>query len=131
MPVHASTRGSSDDGQCRRLVHRHRPGQSRRPGRRSRRRTRLRQRPAPAHRALAARPAPPRLVVDLAGVTFCDSTGLSTLLQSRIYAERQRTAVHLARPTHIVARVLEITGADQVFPIDSEVPAPAPRTGAG
>ncbi|GHH81982.1 anti-sigma factor antagonist [Kitasatospora indigofera] len=82
-------------------------------------------------RALAVRPAPAMLVVDLAGITFCDSSGLNTLLQARLDAERQDTAFHLARPTDIVARVLEITGTDQVFPVDQVVPAVVPRHGAG
>ncbi|GHH82081.1 anti-sigma factor antagonist [Kitasatospora indigofera] len=78
------------------------------------------------HRALAVRPAPPKLVIDLGGLTFCDSTGLNALLQARIDAERQGTVVHLARPTPAVARVLEITGADQVFPVDPGPPAVVP-----
>lgn len=32
-----------------------------------------------------------------AGVAFCDSLGLNTLLRARIDAERQDTAVHPAR----------------------------------
>ncbi|MFC9331731.1 STAS domain-containing protein [Kitasatospora sp. NPDC057015] len=78
--------------------------------------------------ALAVRPVPPRLVVDLADVTFCDSTGLNALLQARIDAEGQGTVIHLARPASAVARLLEITGADQVFPIDPDVPAIVPDT---
>ncbi|WP_043478046.1 STAS domain-containing protein [Kitasatospora sp. MBT66] len=78
---------------------------------------------AALHRALAVRPAPPMLLVDLGGVTFMDSTGLNALLLARIEAARAGTTVHLARPSHIVARLLEITGTDQVFPIDPDVPA--------
>ncbi|MFJ1709536.1 STAS domain-containing protein [Kitasatospora sp. NPDC088346] len=52
------------------------------------------------------------------------------LLQARTEAERQGVTLHLAHPTHPVARVLEITGADQVFPVDQEDPA-VPRTRAG
>ncbi|MFE3113832.1 STAS domain-containing protein [Kitasatospora indigofera] len=74
-------------------------------------------------RALAVRPAPPVLVVDLVGVTFFDSSGLNTLVQARRDAERQDTVVRLARPTGIVALVLEITGVGQVFPVDTDVPA--------
>ncbi|MFC8452574.1 STAS domain-containing protein [Kitasatospora sp. NPDC057223] len=73
--------------------------------------------------ALAARPAPPMLVIDLGAVTFCDSIGLNTLLRARTDAARQGTALHLTRPAHIVARMLEITGTDQVFTIDQDVPA--------
>ncbi|MFC8454108.1 STAS domain-containing protein [Kitasatospora sp. NPDC057223] len=73
--------------------------------------------------ALAARPTPPILVVDLGAVTFCDSIGLNALLRARADAIQQGTALHLTRPTHIVARMLEITGTDQVFTIDQHVPA--------
>ncbi|WP_373311342.1 STAS domain-containing protein [Kitasatospora indigofera] len=76
------------------------------------------------HRALAARPAPAMLVVDLRAVTFCDSSGLNALLQARLDAERQDTPVHLARPTDNVARVLEMTGVDRVLPVDQVVSAP-------
>src|SRR5690242_3320470 len=79
---------------------------------------------------LAVRPAPQVLVVDLGGVTFCDSCGLDTLLQARLDAERQDTAVRLARPTDIVMRVLELTGTALVFPVDHDVPA-GPHTAAG
>ncbi|MER6400834.1 STAS domain-containing protein [Kitasatospora sp. NPDC001603] len=74
------------------------------------------------HRALAARPVPPMLLVDLGAVTFMDSAGLNALLIARIEAARQGTVVRLARPSHAVARMLEITGADQVFPIEQDVP---------
>ncbi|MFC8453833.1 STAS domain-containing protein [Kitasatospora sp. NPDC057223] len=75
------------------------------------------------HRALTSPPAPPLLVIDLGAVTFCDSSGLSTLLRTRLEAARQGTELHLARPTQVVLRILEITGADQVFTIDQDVPA--------
>ncbi|MFI8085820.1 STAS domain-containing protein [Kitasatospora sp. NPDC086009] len=74
------------------------------------------------HRALAGRPVPPMLLVDLGAVTFMDSTGLNALLVARREAARQGTVVRLARPSHAVARVLEMTGADRVFPVEQDVP---------
>ncbi|MFG3229950.1 STAS domain-containing protein [Kitasatospora sp. NPDC048194] len=65
-----------------------------------------------AHRALAARPVPPMLLLDLHDVTFIDSSGLNALLLARIQADRQGTTVHLARPSERVARLLELTGAE-------------------
>ncbi|MFJ9777778.1 STAS domain-containing protein [Kitasatospora sp. NPDC101157] len=79
-----------------------------------------------AHRALAARPVPPMLLLDLHEVTFIDSAGLNALLLTRIQADRQGTVVHLAQPSERVARLLEITGADRVFPVDPDLPAPRP-----
>ena len=83
------------------------------------------------HRALTTSPPPAILVVDLARVTFCDSTGLNALLRARTEAEHQGVTFHLARPTDIVARLLEITGTDQVLSIDQDVPATVPHTPAG
>ncbi|WP_405000773.1 STAS domain-containing protein [Kitasatospora cathayae] len=69
-----------------------------------------------AHRALAPQPVPPMLLLDLSAVTFMDSAALNALLLARIQARRQGTVVHLARPSHQVARLLDITGCDQVLP---------------
>ncbi|MFJ9775749.1 STAS domain-containing protein [Kitasatospora sp. NPDC101157] len=79
-----------------------------------------------AHRALAARPVPPMLLLDLREVTFIDSAGLNALLLTRIQADRQGTVVHLVQPSERVARLLEVTGADRVFPVDPDIPAPQP-----
>ncbi|MCX5215916.1 STAS domain-containing protein [Kitasatospora sp. NBC_00240] len=75
------------------------------------------------HRALAADPSADRLVIDLAGVTFCDSSGLGALLRARIATEQAGLTLHLARPAHAVAKVLELTGAYRVFPVDRDGPA--------
>ena len=71
------------------------------------------------------------LCIDLGDVTFCDSSGLNALLIARREAHRQGTAVHLARPSHAVTRLLEITGADKVFTVDEHVPAQALRDCTG
>ncbi|MFE3113410.1 STAS domain-containing protein [Kitasatospora indigofera] len=73
---------------------------------------------AALHRALAIPPASPKLVIDLAAVTFCDSAGIDALLLARTETDRQGVTLHLGHPTHAVARVLEITGADQLIPVD-------------
>ena len=81
---------------------------------------------AALHQALALRPAPPVLLVDLAAVTFMDSSGLSALLHARRDAERTGAVVRLARLPHRVARILEITGADQVFAAAPDIPGAVP-----
>ncbi|NEC89569.1 STAS domain-containing protein [Streptomyces sp. SID12501] len=58
-----------------------------------------------------------RLVVDCAGLEFCDSTGLNVLLGARLKAEEAGGGVHLAAMRPVVARVFEITGADAVFTV--------------
>ncbi|WP_370882297.1 STAS domain-containing protein [Kitasatospora herbaricolor] len=70
------------------------------------------------------------LTIDLAGVTFCDSSSLNALLRAHIATERAVRTLHLARPAHAVARLWKITGADKVFPVDlDEAPVPHPRAG--
>ncbi|GAA1243301.1 hypothetical protein GCM10009665_37690 [Kitasatospora nipponensis] len=56
------------------------------------------------------------LIVDLAAVTFCDSSGLNLLLQTRLTAERAGTGMRLAAVPEPMKRLLEITGASAVFP---------------
>jgi anti-anti-sigma factor len=49
------------------------------------------------------------VAVDLAGVQFLDSTGLHTLVEGR---DALGGRLVLRRPSHIVRRVLELTGVD-------------------
>lgn len=64
---------------------------------------------------------PARIVVDLSGLTFCDSTGLNLLLRARLQALEAGHALRLAAPRAQMLRLLEITGSLPLFPID---PAP-------
>lgn len=58
---------------------------------------------------------PERLVIDLSGVEFMDSTGLRTLLQARERALSQGHELALRRGPRQVQRVLELTRTDEVF----------------
>lgn len=58
---------------------------------------------------------PRRVVVDLAGVTFMDSSGLRSLLQGSERAANQDTQLVVERASGIVRRVLEVTGCDEVL----------------
>ncbi|MEU5402166.1 STAS domain-containing protein [Streptomyces sp. NPDC005963] len=62
-----------------------------------------------------------RLVVDCSALEFCDSTGLNVLLGARLKAEAAGGGVHLAGMQPVVARVLEITGAEAVFTVHDTV----------
>ncbi|MEV0569272.1 STAS domain-containing protein [Dactylosporangium sp. NPDC050588] len=53
---------------------------------------------------------PSRLVVDLAGVRFMDSTGIGALVQARRLATTTGTALRVTNPSPIVTKVLQITG---------------------
>ncbi|WP_188302663.1 STAS domain-containing protein [Streptomyces sp. CBMA123] len=57
------------------------------------------------------------MVVDLTGLTFCDSIGLNALLRTRIAARAAGIAFVLAVPTPQIRRLLEITGADDVLTV--------------
>ncbi|MFD5461885.1 STAS domain-containing protein [Kitasatospora sp. NPDC127059] len=76
-----------------------------------------------------------RIVVDLAELRFCDSTGLNILLRARIDAEAAGRTLEVARPRPIVARLFEVTGADTVLRIRADRdpdpgPDPGPAPGA-
>lgn len=62
-----------------------------------------------------------RLVVDCSRLEFCDSTGLNVLLGARLKAEAAGGGIHLAGMLPVVARVLEITGAEAVFTLHETV----------
>lgn len=56
-----------------------------------------------------------RLIVDLSGVNFCDSTGITALLAARQHVQAAGATLILeAVPTHLI-RIFTLTGLDQVF----------------
>jgi anti-sigma B factor antagonist len=63
-------------------------------------------------------PSPGRqLLIDLAGLTVCDSSGITALLVARSRALDSHTGIALvAVPDHL-ARIFRIVGLDQVFVI--------------
>ncbi|MGW3071533.1 STAS domain-containing protein [Kitasatospora sp. NPDC001132] len=62
------------------------------------------------------------VVVDCAGLEFCDSTGLNVLLRAKARAEVDDSRIELARPRPLILRMLELTGATDAFPIRETVP---------
>lgn len=67
---------------------------------------------------------PHLVVVDLSGVTFCDSAGLNTLLKIRRALEASAHGhLVLAALSMPMRRLLAITGADEVFAISPDVQA--------
>jgi anti-anti-sigma factor len=60
------------------------------------------------------------LVVDLAGLEFIDSTGLSLLIQAKQRFESEGRYFALRRPSHRVLRVLETSGIADLFSIQTE-----------
>jgi anti-sigma B factor antagonist len=59
----------------------------------------------------------PHLVIDLSGVTFIDSAGLTVILAARQRARAQGGDTYLLGPTKPVRKVLAITSLDRLFEI--------------
>ncbi|WP_217575536.1 STAS domain-containing protein [Streptomyces sp. GbtcB7] len=57
-----------------------------------------------------------QLVIDLTGITFCDSSGITVLIAARNRALAARADIALAAVPDRVSRMLHIVGLDQVFP---------------
>ncbi|MEU9044283.1 MULTISPECIES: STAS domain-containing protein [unclassified Kitasatospora] len=55
------------------------------------------------------------VVIDLESVGFCDSSGLNLLLQTRLTLQEAGRTLRLAAVPAQVTRLLEITGASEVF----------------
>lgn len=55
------------------------------------------------------------LIVDLAGLAFCDAQGLSALLRIATYAERAGSPFRLASPRPSLVKIMQITGLDRKF----------------
>lgn len=75
--------------------------------------------------ALASRPK--ALAVDMAGVTFCDSTGLSVLVGGRMEAEVRGVDYRITNPSGMVASVLRLTGLLDHLRVASENGAAPPH----
>ncbi|RKR89672.1 anti-anti-sigma factor [Micromonospora pisi] len=64
--------------------------------------------------------APPRVVLDLSGVTFCDSQGLGTLVVLSRKASHAQTLLVLTNVGDFLLRVLDITGLRSALMIRNE-----------
>ncbi|MFI0829630.1 STAS domain-containing protein [Streptomyces roseolus] len=66
--------------------------------------------------ALVLRPGE-RPVLDLSGMTFCDSSGITAMIAARSRAEASGAGCALAAVPDFTLRVLRIAGLDQIFPL--------------
>ncbi|MDF1604015.1 STAS domain-containing protein [Nocardioides sp. YIM 152315] len=69
----------------------------------------------------------PHVVVDLAGVTFIDSTGLGTLVAARRWLTSRDAGISLVCGQGPALRLLEMVCLDKVFEIHESVPAATGR----
>jgi anti-sigma B factor antagonist len=60
---------------------------------------------------------PVRLVVDMSGVEFCDSTGMNVLLAAHRRAREHGGDLELAAPRPAVRKILQVTGLETVFTV--------------
>jgi anti-sigma B factor antagonist len=67
-----------------------------------------------------------RVVVDMSGVEFCDSTGMNVLLAAQRRARESGGDLQLASPRPAIRKVLQVTGLESVFTV---LDHPAPATG--
>ena len=58
-----------------------------------------------------------RVVVDMSGVEFCDSTGMNVLLSCLRQARERGGELELAAPRPAVRKILSVTGLDAVFTV--------------
>lgn len=72
------------------------------------------------HSELAAALAggdPVRIVVDMSGVEFCDSTGMNVLLAAQRNAREGGGELELAGPRPAIRKILQVTGLETVFTV--------------
>ncbi|MFJ8148627.1 STAS domain-containing protein [Streptomyces sp. NPDC096048] len=58
-----------------------------------------------------------RLVLDLAGLEFCDSSGITAMIAAHNHARTAQADVALAAVPDHTLRVLRLVGLDQIFPL--------------
>ncbi|MFI5867390.1 STAS domain-containing protein [Streptomyces sp. NPDC051546] len=57
-----------------------------------------------------------QLVLDLGGLTFCDSSGITVIIAARNHALAAHAGIALAAVPERVSRIFRIVGLEQVFP---------------
>lgn len=70
---------------------------------------------------LAAEPADGPVAVEMTGVGFLASSGLAVLIQAAHQAEAQGRELHLVASGRAVARPLQVTGADRLFTLHTDL----------
>jgi anti-sigma B factor antagonist len=71
---------------------------------------------------------PARVVIDMSGVEFCDSTGMNVLLSCLRRARERGGELEIAAPKPAVRKILQVTGLDSVFTlVENADPAGASR----
>jgi anti-sigma B factor antagonist len=61
-----------------------------------------------------------RVLIDLSGVTFMDSTGLRSIVRAHHFAESNHHTLVLQRGTRQVQRLFELTGIDECLTFEDD-----------
>ena len=71
---------------------------------------------------------PARVVIDMSGVEFCDSTGMNVLLSCLRRVRERGGELEIASPKPAVRKILQVTGLDSVFTLvdDANMSRPKP-----
>ena len=69
-----------------------------------------------------------RVVFDMSGVEFCDSTGMNVLLSCLRRVRERGGELEIASPKPAVRKILQVTGLDSVFTLvdDANMARPKP-----
>lgn len=71
---------------------------------------------------LGALAMPPRIALELSGVSFCDSSGINALVRLRRRVSAADGEIVLLRPGPRLVRLLARTGVDQCLPVRESLP---------
>jgi anti-sigma B factor antagonist len=67
--------------------------------------------------AITAAEAPPNLIIDLSGVSFCDASGLRVLVGAHRQVHQRGGRLRVVCPEGPVLRILRITALTRLLPI--------------
>jgi anti-sigma B factor antagonist len=62
---------------------------------------------------------PPRLLLDISGLAFIDSAALHEIIRAHRALRSEGCQMALVSPTHSVTRILQLSGIDQVIPVQA------------
>jgi anti-anti-sigma factor len=57
------------------------------------------------------------VVLDVAGLSFCDARGLGALVRMRSHAEQEGSSLHLMAPRPLLVKIIRITGLGGKLPV--------------
>src|SRR5438309_2323045 len=68
-----------------------------------------------------------RVVIDMSGVEFCDSTGMNVLLSCLRQVRERGGELEIASPKPAVRKILQVTGLDSVFTLFDDANRSRPK----